>query len=357
MNDLYHKARYVRGRGWVPLDILSDTIGLEHDAENLACCEILDSTASYSFFVDNLCGPGRSRYLARIATSPLPFPPRAISQLRTKRAWLRSATPIPVEFAEAVVKLMPVAGLDNIVHCMRFYGLTCAGGPRDPAIDVACDRLWGPDYWTTFQFDGVDLLPLIPVCEHHLRAWQVEYADCPVYFYYKIQSAYNPSGLSSALDFLLSDADIRVIDQRIRAVWDGPVRVDIGVPPEHRATARVERVTVQIGELYMIFRCKNEEWWGQVKDLWGNKANSKMRALVPARSADEFVRMWQDRFDELLREAYNNFLFSFDNPSLPYTVYDVYATFEYAIHMWLPLETLSHAGVKRVCRLLGIREY
>lgn len=187
MNDLYHNARYVRGRGWVPLDILNNTIGLEHDAENLACCTVLGSIASYSFFVDNLRALGRSRYLTRIATSPLPFPPRAISQLRTKRAWLRSATPISRAFAELVAELMPIGGLDNIVPCARFYGMRCAGGPGDSVKEYACEL--PPYYWTPFQFDGVDLCPLIPVCEEHLHAWQVECEGCPYYAFYPIDPA------------------------------------------------------------------------------------------------------------------------------------------------------------------------
>lgn len=185
MADSYYIARYVRGRGWEPVDILSTTLWLEDDPETLACCTILDSTASYSFFVDNLVLPGRSRYLSRIANS-IPIPPgRKDVHVCRKRAWLRSSAPIPKDFAEAVACFMIVAGLDdNLNLCPRFWGMICMGGPGDFEAPDLCDMY--PLHWTTFQFDGSTMLPLIPVCEFHRRAWEEAFADCPCYAFYPI---------------------------------------------------------------------------------------------------------------------------------------------------------------------------
>lgn len=188
MNHSCYRARYVRGCGWVPLDVLDSTIWLEDDPENLAYCSVQEWSASYSFFVDNLCAPGRSRYVSRIA-STLPEPPSGgNTQVCKKHAWLRSTTPISREFAEMVAQFMPVFGLDNdLVLCARFYGMTCTGGPQDFGMDDACELY--PEYWTTFQFDGSPLVPLIPVCESHLRTWQGEYEGMPCYAFYPIDPA------------------------------------------------------------------------------------------------------------------------------------------------------------------------
>lgn len=186
MSKSYYNARYVRGRGWVATELSERHNGLERDAENLALCVVRSWGVMYLFFVDNLCLPGRARYVSRIARS-VPDPPPGMQKPASKpHAWLRSSTTISRDFAESVVHFMPILGLDNrFALCERFYGMGCTGGPQDFLCD-ACELY--PEYWTPFEFDGSEPRPAIPVCEYHLREWQAEYEGMSWYSFYPIDS-------------------------------------------------------------------------------------------------------------------------------------------------------------------------